>query len=359
MLKRNYKIIVYFLMLLFLNACGSSSNDSTPTTNNDFAFNTYTTTTVNYGKSLTIDGTTQTYAMDIYQPPSEDSRSARPLIIYAHGGFFVFGDKDEADSSNNGIGEFFAKSGYVLASINYRLIPDARTNLDFANRLHLPNSTQVTTASLSVIAAIDAMSDMRAAIRYFLADNDNANTYKIDVDNIFVAGYSAGAFTALNTGITNSTSNSQSNIVSSPTTHLSIPANFVSNYITARGTIEGDNDGNKTYTTINKIKGIVNIAGAVGDLDVIKAGIPPIYNISGDSDTTVPIGKGIIEESGYLVTYGSEEIFEKALTSGVLTKAHLLGGIGHNLWADCQSTKIYCNDIKKRIRSFLSDLVAQ
>ena len=366
MYKSFLNIGVLACILSLITACGSSSssNNNSPKPSqpsHDFAsaiYSTHTVTTVNYGRSENINGITSTQSMDIYQPPAEDTNTARPLIIFAHGGFFVRGDKNQAEEY--GVGEFFAQSGYVLASISYRLIPSTlTTNLNIlARRLNLTNPAQLSTGALSVVAGLDAASDMRAAIRYFLADQANTNTYKIDINNIFVSGYSAGAFTALGVGLSQSLENLPKDIVSSPTSSLSIPSTFAESYMLTRGGIKGDNDGNQSYSSIGKIKGIVNVAGAVSSLDVIKADSPPIYNISGDADTTVPIGKGVVEESGYVVVYGAEEIADKAFSVGSPSRQHLLGGVGHDLWSDCKTTKTQCNDIKTRVRTFLSDIIA-
>jgi len=56
--------------------------------------------------------------MDIYQPTG-DIETARPLIIWAHGGSFQSGTSADADVV--ALSQAFAKKGFVCASINYRL----------------------------------------------------------------------------------------------------------------------------------------------------------------------------------------------------------------------------------------------
>lgn len=110
--------------------------------------------------------------VDIYQPVG-DNNLLRPLVVFVHGGAFFNGDK--------GGKEFvdwcthFASMGYVAASVNYRLGYDG-------------TSKQVQEAGYR------AVQDVRAAIRYLIAQTD----LHIDKDLIFVAGTSAGAITALN-----------------------------------------------------------------------------------------------------------------------------------------------------------------
>src|SRR5687767_8522147 len=76
------------------------------------------TSNIQYGNNVTYTGSAQNLQLDIYQPTG-DTVSARPLIIIAHGGSFLFGSKTGPD-----VVPFchdFAKMGYVVASINYRL----------------------------------------------------------------------------------------------------------------------------------------------------------------------------------------------------------------------------------------------
>jgi acetyl esterase/lipase len=99
--------------------------------------------------------------MDFYLP--EDSAPAHPTVMFIHGGGWTGGDKDHAFD----IGPRLARSGYVVASINYRLVPAGV----FPN-----NATD----------CICALAFLRA----------HAGEYMIDPDRIAVVGYSAGAHLA-------------------------------------------------------------------------------------------------------------------------------------------------------------------
>jgi acetyl esterase/lipase len=115
--------------------------------------------------------------MDIYQPDG-DTYAARPLIILAHGGSFIGGSKTD-DATVVELCNRFAKRGYVTASINYRL----------GTLINLVSSDS--TVPMGIV--VKAISDGKAAIRYFMKDAATTNTYKIDTNNIFVGGNSAGA----------------------------------------------------------------------------------------------------------------------------------------------------------------------
>src|SRR5690349_4823050 len=55
--------------------------------------------------------------MDFYLP--DDGALTHPTVMFIHGGGWAAGDKDHAFN----IGPRLARSGYVVASINYRLVP--------------------------------------------------------------------------------------------------------------------------------------------------------------------------------------------------------------------------------------------
>lgn len=115
---------------------------------------------------------------DLYQPVG-DTSTARPLLIWIHGGGFSTGNKtwgELVDLSNH-----FGRRGYVSASISYRLAQPGCSVPDAA----------------CVEAIRDAAEDAQAAVRYFRA---NAATYGIDPTRIAIGGLSAGAITALHVG---------------------------------------------------------------------------------------------------------------------------------------------------------------
>ena len=140
-------------------------------------YTTYSVTSnITYGSNKTLTGTTQALTLDFYEPTA-DTSVMRPLIIWAHGGSFISGSKTDGDVST--LSQRFAKKGFACASINYRL---GFSPFD---------STGV------IPALLRAVQDMKAAVRFFYKDKSTTNTYKIDTNNIFIGGSSAGAITAL------------------------------------------------------------------------------------------------------------------------------------------------------------------
>ena len=135
---------------------------------------------VTYGSAVNLSGQTVTLKMDIYQPTG-DAVSARPAIVWVHGGSFCCGNKSSAEIVDQA--NVFAKKGYVTVSIDYRLEPGGCTG-----------SVPVQTC---ISAIQEARQDAQTAVRFLRAQ---ATTYRIDTTRIAIGGSSAGAITALNVG---------------------------------------------------------------------------------------------------------------------------------------------------------------
>ena len=110
-----------------------------------------TTSDIQYGQNIDLNGNSQNLLLDVYEPQG-DTMLERPLIIWAHGGSFVGGDKTGTDIKP--LAEDFAKMGYVTASIDYRL---GMGGLPFPG----PDSVDATET------VIRAVHDARASVRFF------------------------------------------------------------------------------------------------------------------------------------------------------------------------------------------------
>ena len=101
-----------------------------------------------YGANVGSSGANEELDMDVYLPAGDDV-SDRPVVILAHGGFFLAGSNDGVDVVP--LCEDLARMGYVAASISYRLGID--------NVFDLETSLQE-----SVLRGVH---DAKAAVRYF------------------------------------------------------------------------------------------------------------------------------------------------------------------------------------------------
>jgi para-nitrobenzyl esterase len=245
------------------------------------------TSNITYGSNLTYTGSSQTLQIDVYQPTG-DTASLRPLIILAHGGSFIGGSKTGTDVVP--LCHDFAKMGYVTASMDYRL---GMTGLPFPG----PDSVGATE---SVIRGVH---DGKAAVRFFRKSAAQGNPYKVDTNNIYFAGVSAGAFIALHMAYLDQMSE--------------YPSWVDSSHFGLTGGLEGTS-GNQGYSS--EINAIVNICGALGDTAWIHPGDEPVCSFHGTNDQTVPFGTATIYLLGtypIMKVHGSSSITARVNEMGI------------------------------------------
>lgn len=269
----------------------------------DKKYNYDSTLNVTYGTAINFIGGVDTLKMDIYTPVCSDSSAQvrKPLLMWVHGGAFLEGSKD--DLSITRLCKEFTKRGYVTASISYRLgfIAD-----DTAHNCNFPNYSCVfaTDEAEWARAYYRGVQDAKGAFRFLI----NRNTrYRIDTNNVFVAGESAGAFIALGVGLMDTAVERPSHTfllpdVAAPSsnTHsctynqgLTLPGTTIS-----RPDLGGI-DGTIEPTSIRyTIKGIGNMYGGMMSnlLEFRKTGTPRphVYSFHQPCDLIVPIDSGKI-----------------------------------------------------------------
>lgn len=254
------------------------------------------TSDVVYGSNTTWSGSTQTLKLDVYQPQG-DTDSLRALIIWTHGGSFVGGSK--ADMAELCID--FSKMGYVTASIDYRLF---MTDLPFPG----PDSND---AGAAVMRAVH---DARAAVRFFRKSVvEDSNIYRIDTNNIYFGGASAGGFVALHLAYMDELSEFPSYIDTTGTT-----VGNVTGQKGLHGGIEGLS-GNQGYSS--KVKAILDLSGAISDTSWIHQGDIPLFSSHATGDGTVPYGTALI----YLSPPSTYPIQVVDGSSTVIAKANEVG----------------------------------
>ena len=311
-----------YLITLSTLLTAASLKAQTPCATGRYASDTFTnvTTTSNvvFGSNITASGTTQSLTMDIYQPTG-DIETNRPLIVWAHGGSFIGGTKTDADMV--ALSQAFTKKGYVCASINYRL---GLTPFDSVG---------------AVKAVLRAVQDMKASVRFFYKDKLTTNTYKIDTTNIFIGGSSAGAITALHMAYLDKSC--EVNYYINPTNLLAL------------GGMEGYS-GNQCYSS--KIKGVINLCGALGRYGWIQPGDVPFVSLHGTIDGTVKYNRGFAAPLGIqlILLDGSRMLNAQANAIGVNNPFYTWYGKDHVPYAGTTAANIaYMDTTVKFIRDFL------
>ena len=253
-------------------------------------------TGVVYGSNVGSSGANVVLDMDVYQP-SNDDVTDRPVVVVAHGGFFLAGSNDGVDVVP--LCEDLARMGYVAASISYRLGVD--------NLFDLETSLQE--------AVLRGVHDAKAAVRFFRKTHaEEGNPYGIDPNRIVLGGSSAGAFIALHAAYIDDLSEVPEII------DLSQPG--------LGGGLEGSS-GNAGYPS--DVLSLINISGAMGDAGWMAPGDVPIVSTHGTDDGTVPYGTGDIAILGINVAVvdGSWPVHIRAAEVGLDHNLVTFVGAGH------------------------------
>ncbi len=285
------RTLYLFFIALFIS--GIATAGCPPGRYNTEVFTGYTKTTVTYSSVYSLQ-------MDIFQPTG-DTLAERPVIILGHGGSFITGNGDRTnDSTIIWLCQNFAKRGYVTVSIDYRTTSPL-TLLDSAS---------------AVDEVIKAIGDGKAAIRYFVKDRATTNTYKIDTNNIFIGGNSAGAVLYMHVGYLDSLGECPPNIAAA---------------MMANGGFEG-NSGNAGYTT--RFKAIINLAGALNQSSFAGIGDKPSVNAQGTNDNVVPYYCGYpLSGTVHVNLCGLGTLEPVYVANGIYHMSHIFPGDGHVPWS--------------------------
>lgn len=311
-------------LLTLLLSISSFLNAQEPCSTGRYASDVYPTVTVTsnivYGQNLTFSGANKILKLDFYEPTG-DTATIRPLIIWAHSGSFLGGSKTDVDVV--ALSQAFAKKGYVCASIDYRtgFFP-----VDSAN---------------SVKAVIRAVQDMRASIRFFYKDRaDGTNTYKIDTNNIFLGGTSAGAIMSLHTAYLDRTCEINDYVPASSLAPL--------------GGLEG-NSGNPCYSA--NVNGVINLCGALAKYCWLEAGDLPFCSMHGNEDGVVKYNRGIVNPGVQLMYLdGSRMLYEQAQAVGVQNPFYSFYGADHVPFQGTSATALaYMDTTVNFVRDYLID----
>ena len=263
--------------------------------------------------------------LDIYYPKTDVFKN-RPLVMLIHGGAFYVGSKESA--AEHSLATSLAKSGYVVASIDYRL----------GFKL-LPSDVEM--------SGYRAIQDAHAALRYLA---HNAIGLGIDPNQIYVGGTSAGAVAALNVAFMNNDER--------PERIKKADREGIVSKIEA--------SGNK-YTDKFTIKAVANMWGAVSDINIIdKDDKISVLSIHGTADDIVPYEYDHPFKNSMMVNrllmdkmYGSKPIHERLQMLGIRNRLILLKGLGHEPELDNYKTlNNYMDTITYQVTRFFYEETA-
>ncbi|MEC8627846.1 MAG: PKD domain-containing protein [Bacteroidota bacterium] len=241
---------------------------------------------------LSID---QNLFLDLYTPVG-DTLSHRPTIVFAFGGGFVIGSRNQPDLPR--LRDYYVPRGYNLATIDYRL------------------GFNVTSGGSALRAVYRGVQDMRAALR-FLAEN--CDQYAIDTNHIVLMGSSAGSFIGLHHAYMDENER--------PAETYGIPGE---NQDLGCADCSGNNSYNNQYI---RPMAVINRWGAMGDTNWIEPTLRdsiPLISFHGTNDNVVPFGTEYpFSIPLFPPVYGSSVIHQRLENLGVHNQFIPLEGAGH------------------------------
>ncbi|MFN8281710.1 MAG: T9SS type A sorting domain-containing protein [Chitinophagales bacterium] len=254
---------------------------------------------ISFNYAANSAGYYQNVLMDVYEPKN-DTMQLRPLIIFMHGGAYWTGTKDY--QSQVALGEEFAKRGYVFSSATYRL-EASFVSLLFQDKM--------------LKAVGRGVQDTKKLVQYFFnSARDSSNPFRIDTTKIFLCGGSAGAFNVMHTVYLDSTDN------------LNPDWKAALNQI---GGVFG------TYDFIDfgkKIKGVVNVNGALGDKSYMDNNHTPFLSVHNIYDPEIPFNRGRPYSIPFLMEVdGSNVLHAKAQQLGIYNPFYIIPDNGHTSYS--------------------------
>lgn len=237
--------------------------------------------------------------MDLYEPTG-DLLTERPLIIFMHTGSYLpryingtpTGSRN--DSATVEICNRFARRGYVVANMDYRLgWNPAGSNVDIRRGTILN-------------AIYRSIQDAKACVRFFRKDAATTDLYKIDSTNIILGGQGTGGYIALNYVSLNDPAEITLPKFISGITDPNY--GFVAGQPYVNQAVLGDYDGyggipqlnnpNNSPGYTNDVQFAFNLGGALGDSSWLEAGDPPTVAMHVIGDPFAPYNSGIVYVPG-------------------------------------------------------------
>jgi hypothetical protein len=250
-------------------------------------------TNIQYGSNTDTSGKMVLLNMDLYFPAGAKTGDKNPLVMLMHGGSYLNGDK--ADLQNEC--QILADSGFVVASINYRLGWRSGT------------TTCGGDSASETRAAYRALQDANGALRFLMY---NSIAFSVNPDWVFVGGSSAGSSLALNT-----------TYISDPVAMFFLPTIYAQ--------LGAVNNAGNNLTNTFKIKGVCNMWGALPDSNLINEfSATPTISFHGTNDDVVPYDVGYNEScTNYVKLFGSACIHRRLVVYNTPVISNFVIGGGH------------------------------
>ncbi len=183
-----------------------------------------------------------------------DVNTPQPTLVYFHGGGWVFGNKETS------VLQFlpFLEKGWRVVNVEYRMAGNS--------------------------PAPAAVEDARCALRWVFR---NAKQWNFDTSKIVLTGHSAGGHLALISGMLPDGTGLDNNCYGDEKLNVAAIINWYG-ITDVNDIIAGKNLKNYAVMWMGSRQNAAEIAKRVSPLTYVRANLPPILTIHGDSDDVVP-----------------------------------------------------------------------
>jgi acetyl esterase/lipase len=220
---------------------------------------------------LRYGSASQAQALDVYLP---EGKGPFPVVVYLHGGAFMFGDKRDQFGDFKGNILAMKAAGIALASVNYRMSGEAK----------FPAAVQ----------------DVKSAVRFLRA---NAVRFKIDPVRIAVWGKSAGGHLALMASVAQgepefddrdalikNVDDRVSGVISmyGPTDFMQMDLQLAANGCPQGDLTHNNDDSPESLYLGQTITQIPAVAARSNPITYLTSASPPMLLMHGSKDCTVP-----------------------------------------------------------------------
>jgi len=238
--------------------------------------------------------------LDVYQ--RRGATTPQPTLIFMHGGFWAAGSKEASLMS---LVPWF-ELGWNVVNVEYRL---ARVAL-----------------------APAAVEDCLCALRYLAAQ---AKTYNIDLNRLVTSGESAGGHLSLTTAMIPESAGLDRECAGAPLPKIAAVINWYG-ITDVADVVDGPHKANLAAQWLGSLPNRDEITRRVSPLTYVRAGLPPIMTIHGDSDPLVPYPQAV-------------KLHAELTKAGVPNQLLTIPGGKHGGFSPDERTKIFI-----AIREFLA-----
>jgi acetyl esterase/lipase len=196
-----------------------------------------------------------TLTLDLYRNPRP---GPSPVLVYFHGGGWWKGQRPQSYGGFRG----FLNMGFSVVTVDYRLTP--------------------------VAAAPAAVQDARCALSWI---KQNASKYNLDAGRVVTYGTSAGGHLALMAGML-----PQSNDIDLPQCKDLPTVVAILDFYGPTDLVDiTDSENKRGWATrwIADSPDPADMAKRMSPITYVRAGLPPVFIVHGDSDPTVPYAQSV------------------------------------------------------------------